>query len=55
MKQNSRALSCPTSPNQPKSQILFHNKSPPKDFVRETLAAAALLSDDVRHGVWQFN
>ena len=36
-------LECPTGPNQPKAQILFHEKSSPKGFIRGTL--------DIRVGV----
>ena len=31
---------CPTGPNQPKSQNLFHQKDPKQDFIRGTLIAA---------------
>ena len=30
-------MDCPTGPNQPKSQFLFHKKSQPQNFLRKTL------------------
>ena len=40
---NLPTLDCPTGPNQPKAQIMFHEKSSPNGFIRGTL--------DIRVGV----
>ena len=48
---NSRTLNCPTGSSQAKSQILFHKKSPAKDFIEITLVTTCPLCTLCSEGV----
>ena len=42
------SLSCPTGPNQPKSQILYHKKRPLQDFIHQLKCSFGLVIPEYR-------